>query len=254
MKFETTPYHLDLLKDTDRLSVFYEAIHDYPNNNELAYDLGCGSGILSYFLTQKFDKIISIEIDSKASQCASKNLKDFSNITVINEDVLNYDFSEKADLIVCEMLDTALIEEEEVKILNYARKYLKDEGIIIPKAIFNTAELVNMRRHHIHWDENAEYQTLSNPVNYSNINLMEDINPYFEKTIEFKVNKDGIANGIKLTSYALLTDKIICGPTPMLNPPLLIPVDDSNVRCNDLFNLKLKYIMGDGIGTIKTER
>ena len=254
MEFETTHYHLDLLKDNDRLSVFYEAIHECSHNNELAYDLGCGSGILSYFLNQKFSKIISIEIDSKASQCASKNLKNFDNITVINEDILKYDFSEKADLIVCEMLDTALIDEEEVQVLNHARKYLKDDGIIIPKAVFNTAELVNMQRHYIHWDENAEYETLSDAINYSNINLMDEINPNFEKTIEFKVNKDGVANGIKLTSYTLLTDKIICGPTPMLNPPLLIPIDDANVRCNDLFNLKLKYIMGYGIGTIETER
>ncbi len=254
MKFETTPYHLDLLKDNDRLAVFYEAIKDYSHNNELAYDLGCGSGILSYFLNLKFNKIISIEIDSKASKCASKNLKNFDNINVINEDVLNYDFNEKADLIVCEMLDTALIDEEEVQILNHARKYLKDDGIIIPKAILNTAELVNMQRHHIHWDENAEYETLSNVINYSNIDLTDEINPNFEKTIEFKVNKDGIANGIKLTSYTLLTDKLICGPTPMLNPPLLIPIDEVSVRCNDLFNLKLKYIMGNGIGTIETER
>ena len=52
MKFKTTPYHHDLLKDEDRLSAFFQAIGEYDGNNDLAYDLGCGSGILSYFLKE----------------------------------------------------------------------------------------------------------------------------------------------------------------------------------------------------------
>ena len=51
MKFQTTHYHLDLLKDTERVSAFFEAIDNYSGNTNLAYDLGCGSGILSYFLS-----------------------------------------------------------------------------------------------------------------------------------------------------------------------------------------------------------
>ena len=39
----------------------------------------------------------------------------------------------------------------------------------------------------------------------------------------------------------------------MLNPPLLIPLDNLNVKRNDLIRLNLKYIMGKGIETIKTE-
>ena len=50
MKFKTTPYHFDLLKDEERLSAFYEAIKELSTSQELAYDLGCGSGILSFFL------------------------------------------------------------------------------------------------------------------------------------------------------------------------------------------------------------
>ena len=31
----------------------------------------------------------------------------------------------------------------------------------------------------------------------------------------------------------------------------IIPLDEKNVKCNDLINVKLKYIMGKGIGTIE---
>ena len=59
MKFKTTPYHHDLLKDYERLAVFYEAIQDYSSELDVAYDLGCGSGVLSYFLSSKFREVLS---------------------------------------------------------------------------------------------------------------------------------------------------------------------------------------------------
>ena len=175
------------------------------------------------------------------------------NIKVINDDVLKHDFDKKADLIVCEMMDTALIDEEEVQVLNHARKFLKQDGQIIPKAIVNIAELVNMQRDYIHWDENASYEILSEPVNYAEIIFKDEINPNFNKNLEFKVNRNQSANGIKITTITILNDNIVCGPTPMFNPPLLIPIDEINVKCNDLINVKLKYIMGQGIETIETK-
>ena len=236
MKFKTTPYHFDLLKDEERLSAFYEAIKELSTSQELAYDLGCGSGILSFFLNSYFKEIIAIEQDFKASRCAKENLKSFKNIEVVNEDVLKYDFSKKCDLIVCEMLDTALIDEEEVPVLNHARNYLKENGKIIPQGIINTIELARLEMDYIHYDE---------------INFLNDINPNFEKIITLKANKDSLVNGLKITTITKLNDNLVCGPTPMLNPPLLIPLDEKNVKCNDLINVKLKYIMGKGIGTIE---
>ncbi len=252
MKFKTTPYHSDLLKDKDRLSVFYKAISEYDSNTDLAYDLGCGSGILSYFLFDKFKEIISFEIDEKAANCARENLSDFSNVKVVNIDVLEYNFTKKADLIVCEMLDTALIDEEEVPVLNYAKKFLKENGQIIPQGIINTAELVNLERHYIHWDEDVNYNVLSNPIVYSEINFKDDLKPEFKTNLRFKANQEGILNGLKITTFTKLNDNIICGPTPMLNPPLLIPLDDKEVKVNDYIDVELKYIMGNGIESIKT--
>ena len=158
MKFKTTPYHHDLLKDTDRLAVFYEAIEQYDSNTDLAYDLGCGSGVLSYFLSSKFEEVISIEADFKAFKCAEENLASFDNVKVINGDVLEHEFTRKADLIVCEMLDTALIDEEEIPVLNHAKEFLKENGRIIPQGIINAAELACLERNYVHWDEEVNYE------------------------------------------------------------------------------------------------
>ena len=151
------------------------------------------------------------------------------------------------------MLDTALIDEEEVPVLNYAKKFLKDDGIIIPQAIINTVELVNLERHYIHWDEGVNYESYSKPIVYSEFNFLNDINPEFEADLSLKSDKSGIINGLKITSYTKLNENLIVGPLPMLNPPLLIPLDEKTVNVNDLINIKLKYIMGNGIGSIKTK-
>ena len=254
MKFKTTPYHSDLLKDHERLAGFYNAICEYSSNKDLAYDLGCGSGILSYFLSSFFDEIISLEIDVKTAQCAKENLANFSNIQVVNSDVLEYDFEKKADLIVCEMMDTALIDEEQIPVLNHARKFLKKTGEIIPKGIINTVELVNLERDYVHWDEEGvHYELFSDAKVYSKLDFLEDINPNFEEIISVKANRDGMVNGLKITTFTKLNDDIICGPTPMLNPPLLVPLDNRSVKSNDLIIVKLKYIMGKGIESIKAE-
>ena len=251
MKFKVTPYHSDLLRDTDRLSAFFEAIEDYEGSFDLAYDLGCGSGILSYFLSSYFKEVIAIEMDKKAYDCARDNLSDFSNVNVVNTDALEYDFTKSADLIVCEMLDTALIDEEEIPVLNLAKRFLKDDGKIIPEAIINTVELVNLERHYIHWDEGVNYEEFSKPVVYSEFNFSEDINPEFEADLSLKATEEGHINGLKLTTYTKLNENLIVGPLPMLNPPLLIPLDEKSVKVNDLIKVKLKYIMGNGIESIE---
>ena len=148
------------------------------------------------------------------------------------------------------MLDTALIDEEEIPILNYAKNFLKYDGEIIPQGIINAAELVNMQRNYIHWDENASYEAYSPQVIYSQFNFKDEINPQCEYDLAFKSNKDGIINGLKITTFTKLNDNLIAGPTPMLNPPLLIPLDEKKVKSNDFIKVKLKYIMGNGIESI----
>ena len=123
MKFNVNSYHFKLLKDYERLSAFKEAIDDYAirnggdsncSNSKVAFDLGCGSGVLSYFASEYMGRIIAIELNNSTYQLAKENLKEFDKIQVVNDDLLSFDFSklnEKADLIICEMLDTGLIDE-----------------------------------------------------------------------------------------------------------------------------------------------
>ena len=300
MKFNVNSYHFKLLKDYERLSAFKEAIDDYAirnggdsncSNSKVAFDLGCGSGVLSYFASEYMGRIIAIELNNSTYQLAKENLKEFDKIQVVNDDLLSFDFSklnEKADLIICEMLDTALIDEEEVPVLNRAREFLNDDGEIIPRGMINSVEAIFMNNHFIQYEDDEYspiYISLGESVVYSEFDFMNEIDCNFSAEIElkiygkeeldemgfeeklsqekyekfnfkenFNIEEDKLKiNGIKLTSFTKLNENIICGPTPMLNPEMLIPIKETEVSCGDSVRIGLEYVMGGGVETIRTE-
>jgi predicted RNA methylase len=230
---------------------FYEAIQ---NVQGIVYDIGTGSGILTTWSSPHANFIYSVEKDSKISKTTELFLKDLKNVSFIKEDARKIDFPQKADYILCEMLDTALIDEEQVPVLNSLLKYLNKNGKIIPNGVINGAEPIESKTEHICYYENQtpKHEVLG-PLNiYSQYHFGKYIAPDANFKIKLNIAKDGLFNGIKITTFTLITPKIICGPTPMMNPPLIIPTEKLEVKTGDEVNLEIKYQMGGGLQTIKT--
>jgi predicted RNA methylase len=258
MFFHTVAYHHSLLKDTERLAVFYDAINDYfkdqnDGNTKIVFDLGCGTGILSYFASEA-QKIIAIDKNSEIIKKATLNLEDYKNIEIVNEDIISYEFPNNGDLIICEMLDTALIDEEQVPVINHVLNYVNDNATFIPKGIVNIAEPLNMNNSNIQYedeDNKPKYEILGNSVKYSQFDFSKKIDKNYKKRIDFKITTAGVLNGLKITTLTLFNDKLIAGPTPMLNPPILIPILAKEVKQGENIAIILEYIMGGGLETIK---
>ncbi|KUK00528.1 MAG: methyltransferase domain-containing protein [Methanobacteriales archaeon] len=248
MKFLVTTYHHDLLKDYERLSGFYEAIREHAHG--IVYDIGAGSGILSYFAAPYSKTVFAIEKDEKIASYAASNLANLPNVKVVHADALSYNFPLQADTIICEMLDTALIDEEQAPIINKCLKHLKEGGQMIPYGVINGVEAIEMDSETIRYDENYEYKTKGRLIIYDNIRFKEKINEKFKKT--FKIPANGKANGLKITTFTLLTENIIAGPTQMMNPPLLIPIEEIKEE-NYMIKVTLSYKMGGGLNTIKAK-
>ncbi len=229
---------------------FFEAITEKANGT--VFDLGTGSGILSSWASPYSDRVIAVEISRSTAKKAQNNLEQFSNIEVVCADASKFCFNSKADLIICEMLDTALIDEEQIPVLNAATKYLKEDGVIIPHGVINCLEPVNSTNENICYEEdgNPKNSVLGEPHFYSKIIFGSHIKPQFNQNIKIKINKAGIVSGLKITTFTLITEKIICGPTPMLNPPLIIPVNKLNVIEDDLLEIRLSYEMGGGLESV----
>lgn len=236
--------------DNERLAGFFEAITEKVHGT--VFDLGTGSGILSLWASQYADEVIAVEINKYTAEMAQNNLKNCDNVKVICADARNIPCTIKADTIICEMLDTALIDEEQIPVLNAALKYLNMDGTIIPHGIINCVEPVYSANENICYEEggNPKISVLGKPHFYSTIIFGSYVEPKFNQSFTLKINKTGIVSGLKLTTFTLITEEIICGPTPMLNPPLIIPVNKLDVDENDLVKVNLSYEMGGGLESV----
>lgn len=245
-------YYEDLLNDTKRVNTFKKAILDKCYG--ITYDLGTGSGILAQFASKKAKKVYAVEQNPFILKHTENNLSKYDNVKLINTDASTFKFPEKADVIICEMLDTALIDEEQVPVINNAHKYMKETTIIIPKMVYTTIELVSTNIKHITYYENnyPDYTSLSDEIKYHTVCFLKHVDNHVNEEILITVKKEGLVNAIKLTTFTYLMDNLLLEPTPMLNPPLLIPVDNINVQRGDCIKINLSYVMGSGLNTIKT--
>lgn len=89
--------------------IISEASRDFSDG---VLEVGSGLGTLSFFLSRKFKKVVSIEIDKYLFEFTSKNFDSIENIEFINDDVLDVDvqklikekFQNCKNVIVCSNL------------------------------------------------------------------------------------------------------------------------------------------------------
>ncbi len=251
MKVFPTSYHQNLTLDQERLAGFYEAIQHVTG---VVFDIGAGSGILTACAVPYANFIYSVEMDPTIARKTALFLKDYNNVSFIEGNALNLDFPEKADYILCEMLDTALIDEEQVPVINTVTNYLKEGGKVIPHGVLNGAEPVSTKTEHICYQENESPQHgILGPLNiYSRYQFGEYIPPDADFKLKLEITEDGLLTGIKITTFTLITPEIVCGPTPMMNPPLIIPTEKLKVKKGNTVKIDVKYRMGGGLNTVKT--
>ncbi|MBE6485350.1 MAG: hypothetical protein E7Z85_00730 [Methanosphaera stadtmanae] len=245
-------YYDDLTKDERRVSIFKKAI--IKKTHGIAYDLGTGSGILASIASSYAKKVYAFEINPLVIKRYSKRLLgNYDNIELIEADLTSYTYLEKPDVVICEMLDTALIDEEQVPVINNVLNYTKENTIFIPKSTYDTIQVGYSNILHITYkeNENIQFNSLSNEFKYNTVDFSNKIDPEFEKNIELTIKNSGEINSLLITTYTCVSDDLITGPTPMLNPPLLIPVNNLKVSKGDTVIINLKYVMGGGLNTIK---
>jgi predicted RNA methylase len=247
-----TSYHENLLSDTERLAVFFEAITNKARGT--VYDLGTGSGVLAAKAAPLADHVYAVEKNETSARRALNALSHFNNVSVMVGDASRIHFPKKADLIICEMLDTGLIDEELIPVINHARPYLKESGHIIPCEVLNGVEPINLHVEHLCYQDGPEkyFEVMGGLKIYNRLNFMNEIvDEKVDLSLKLKINCNGKVNGIRITTFTMLTPEIICGPTPMLNPPLLVPSNSMTVEKNQEIGLNLRYVMGGGLDTIE---
>ena len=134
-------WHFDMLADVTRNDAFEQAILHAVKPNMKILEIGTGSGLLSMMAARAGATHITTceqvpELANIAKQIISANGYD-SQINVIEKcsDQLKVgtDMPEKADLLICEILDAGLLGEHVIPSLRHAKQHLlKPDAKIIP--------------------------------------------------------------------------------------------------------------------------
>lgn len=264
-------FHYNLLCDAARVEGLKSAIMNTVKETDVVADLGTGTGILSLFAAEKAKKVYAVEIDPFMIE-ATKNIVSHypvgDKIEFIEADARTVELDERVDVVICEMLDTALIAEFQVPVMNHAVEHLlKSDVKVIPIKAVTKIELVNSDYDFYGYDFSIPYheeygarhvkEIPSNQESFHSIRF-DEINPTIvDKEIELEIVKDGFINGFRLRTYVYADENTLMKPSAWFNPPLVFPLTldkDSprgiSVKKGDKISLFLSYEMGSGLDYI----
>lgn len=132
--------HEEMLKDKVRTRAFKDAIlrNAFLFQDKIVLDLGCGTGILSFFASRAGAREIyavdSADIIDFAEQSASKN--GFTNIKFIKGKIEDVTLPTYVDIIVSDWMGYSLLCENMLESVIYARdKWLIPGGILFPDKV-----------------------------------------------------------------------------------------------------------------------
>lgn len=132
--------HQMMIADRERTLCYKKAIEDNVKDGDVVLDLGCGSGILTFFAAQKnVNRIYAVEKSHRIIECAKVTAKSNGldkKIEFIEQDIKRFKPPKKLDVLIHEQIGGFLWEEDVISKVNHVRdNYLKPEGIIIPYKI-----------------------------------------------------------------------------------------------------------------------
>ena len=132
-------YHLSMLVDETRTGAYHQAIARVVKPGDVVVDVGCGSGILSFFACRvgaRHVHAVESEAVIKSAELVAAQNGFQDRITFYNDLSFNVELPESADVIMTETMGTFGFEEGILGSLTDARdRFLKKGGTLIPHRV-----------------------------------------------------------------------------------------------------------------------
>jgi len=198
------PWHIPMLAHEKRNSAYAAAIRAKIRPGDIVLDIGAGSGLLSMMAVREgAAHVYACEAEGLMARLAQdiidrNGMSD--KITIIakhsSELRIGVDMPTKADMLITEIFDNALVGEGMLPSLRHAREHLvKADGAIIPQAATLHAALVaapQFCRYHQLSDVSgfdlSPINALAHPLGYKDMNFDFDSDP-----TNIKISDDFIA-------------------------------------------------------------
>jgi len=255
----------NLLRDNNRTNAFVKSVSETVREDDIVIDLGAGVGLLSFAAVDKAKKVYAVEIDHAVFDFGKKLSETMGladKIEWILGDARYVKIPEAPDLVICEMLDTALMSELQVPVMN---RVIHDspnhDMVILPKRTETSVHLlessffnfqgIEFRLPRFEMQKSRRWsRELSEPQTYHRVSYREFNNPVVKAVIRVKVTNKGVLNAIRLESHTSLDEHTLVGPSDWFCPPVVFPVNPIDVSENQTVSLEIGYEMGQGFDSV----
>ncbi|MET0285775.1 MAG: methyltransferase domain-containing protein [Polyangiales bacterium] len=130
-----------VLADARLLAAFREVILALVPEGSHVVELGGGTGVLSFFASQRARKVRCVERlpDTVATTRQLLRANGATAVEVVEADALNYLPDEPVDVLICELLYPALLREKQAQVLSAFKarhrvRFGRDVPLVIPEA------------------------------------------------------------------------------------------------------------------------
>lgn len=245
--WSNTDFPYMCLKDQRRTEAFRDAISLAVKPGDVVVEMGAGSGILSLFAAAAgASRVIAVEIDRMLVEALHRTVSanGFDSIIEVRHgDALAVDLPRNVDVVITEMIDTGLIDELQVPVMNR----LHETGVIscattlLPRSYETRMQLVSCSLDYYgmtvyspkhlwpffsgdpSWHE-TQVTAVSEPVVVASDDFsagQRDLQ--IDEVITFPIHANLRANAIRILGSAVLGDSVI-DATNALNGDKVIPL------------------------------
>lgn len=142
-QFIPVHYHHNLLMDENRMGAFKAAIDYAVFEGAKVLELGGGTGVLSCLAASRARQVWCVEFNpdmvAESRRLLALN-RDGHKVQVIQADAFTYLPPEPVDVVICEMIHTAMLREKQVEVIEsfkqrYRQRFGEQLPVFIPEAV-----------------------------------------------------------------------------------------------------------------------
>lgn len=265
-------YHHNMLLDRVRMDGFRAAIAQVVRPGDKVLELGGGTGVLSFFAAQTARKVWCVEVNPELV-AEARRLLDLNpggeRVEVVHADAMDYLPPEPVDVVICEMLHTALLREKQVEVIEsfkqrYRARFGEPLPVFLPEAIILAVQPVQQHFEFSGYHapiilfqqpalEQAHTLPLAEPQVYATLDFQAAQTGQFKGQWQFNIQTGGQLTALCFLTKALLAvDLHAKSTTDWLMSSLIIPLNAPHtVKAGDTLHVAFDYAAGDTIQTLQ---